>query len=400
MWIPSDAAEIERAAASGRLEETPSFDAKAQLPETKKKNVDVAIDVAAMSTDGGVLLYGVGEDDSGLPSVLRPLQLDGARERVDQIVQTSIAEPPTIEIKAFPRAEDPSTGYLAIVVPQSPRAPHQVVVRDTYRFYGRGPTGNRVLTESDIARLYERRRTWEVDRDTYLDMVVAHSRTRNTGSALGYGVLHAFARPVAGSPEMLADWLQPVDGVYPVQWFMKHAERSALSGHFAPSLTQPHRWRQQDADSWRLTTDDAKRDDLAQIADMDVFLDGSSRLMYGCATNAGGGDPAPRFFEIRVAGALDQFLIATGAVLSEVGYYGAVDVGVDVRNLEGAISSIRCSTGDHRPYRSASYRRTARVAAAQLTAPKTLADQLITPLIRAISGYSELDIWERATRAR
>jgi hypothetical protein len=61
MWIPRDAAEVERAARNGDLEETASFDAKAELPPSKK-NASVAVDVAAMTGDGGVILYGVAED--------------------------------------------------------------------------------------------------------------------------------------------------------------------------------------------------------------------------------------------------------------------------------------------------------------------------------------------------
>lgn len=56
MWIPWDAEEVERAAREGRLAETASFDAKRDLPATPKKNADLATDVAAMATDGGVLL--------------------------------------------------------------------------------------------------------------------------------------------------------------------------------------------------------------------------------------------------------------------------------------------------------------------------------------------------------
>lgn len=60
MWVPASAADIEAAARSGDLQETASFNAKKCLPPSKK-NIDLAVDVAAMSTDGGVLLYGLGE---------------------------------------------------------------------------------------------------------------------------------------------------------------------------------------------------------------------------------------------------------------------------------------------------------------------------------------------------
>jgi hypothetical protein len=52
MWVPESASEIENAAREGRIEETPSVDAKRELP-AQGKNVELAIDVAAMSTDGG-----------------------------------------------------------------------------------------------------------------------------------------------------------------------------------------------------------------------------------------------------------------------------------------------------------------------------------------------------------
>ena len=60
MWVPESAEEVERVFSAGELPETEVFDAKAALPEPKR-NADLAWDVAAMSTDGGVLLYGVGE---------------------------------------------------------------------------------------------------------------------------------------------------------------------------------------------------------------------------------------------------------------------------------------------------------------------------------------------------
>jgi hypothetical protein len=122
-----------------------------------------------MSTDGGVLLYGVKEDRNGRLTIRNPIELAGARERIAQIVETSVAEVPVIDIRPYPTDSDPSVGYLIVLVPQSPRAPHQVVVGSDLRFYGRGATGNRILTEHEIALLYERRQSWERDRDVLLD---------------------------------------------------------------------------------------------------------------------------------------------------------------------------------------------------------------------------------------
>jgi hypothetical protein len=64
MWIPESFDQIARAAVAGDLEESSTFDAKAPLP-VPKKNVSLAVDVAAMTVDGGVLVYGIAEDDGG-----------------------------------------------------------------------------------------------------------------------------------------------------------------------------------------------------------------------------------------------------------------------------------------------------------------------------------------------
>lgn len=149
MWMPAAEQEVLAAIEAGDLVETASFDAKASLP-AKGKSKDLAIDVAAMANDGGTLLYGVGEDENRRPTVPQPFKLAGARERVDQIVRTSISEPPAIEVYAIPTDDDPSLGYLMVAVPASPRAPHMVTVGKEYRFYGRSDTGNVPLTEGKL----------------------------------------------------------------------------------------------------------------------------------------------------------------------------------------------------------------------------------------------------------
>jgi hypothetical protein len=127
MWRPTDEQSIVRSAEGGDLQESHSFDAKAELPPPgRRKNRDLATDVAAMTVDGGTLVYGVGEDNEGRPTVAGPIPLVGQRERVDQIVQTLISEPPRIEIEAIESADDPSRGYIVVSIPPSPRAPHQV----------------------------------------------------------------------------------------------------------------------------------------------------------------------------------------------------------------------------------------------------------------------------------
>ena len=126
-----------------------------------------------MSTDGGVLLYGIGEDEHGaaddpLPdSHLRVLPTGCLRS-----CRTSISEVPFIEPREYPCADDSSKGYLLVIVPQSARAPHQVTVGGEFRFYGRDAKGKRVLSEGEVARLYRRRDEWNQSREGLLDEAV------------------------------------------------------------------------------------------------------------------------------------------------------------------------------------------------------------------------------------
>ena len=280
MWIPDSTAEIERAATARELQETASFDAKKALPVTGR-NESLAVDVAAMSTDGGVLLYGVEEDRSGQPVTPSPIALAGAKGRVDQIVQTSIAEPPHIEIREYPTDADPSVGYLLLVIPQSARSPHQVTVGGNLRFYGRGATGNRVLTEGEIARLYERRRAWERNAGELLDRAVQRSRVTATANQ---GLLHAVAAPVL--PDR-AIWDRACTRAGGRAELLAALKASTEEPQIAtPDVPQPFRtpireWEDLGSDRVRLSTlarDQDPRNPSMYALDVDVWRDGSAEL--------------------------------------------------------------------------------------------------------------------------
>jgi hypothetical protein len=70
-----------------------------------------------MASDGGTLLYGIGEDEHNRLTVPQPFELAGAAERVDQIVRTCISEPPDVQLRPIPTEADPAVGYLVVIVP-------------------------------------------------------------------------------------------------------------------------------------------------------------------------------------------------------------------------------------------------------------------------------------------
>jgi Putative DNA-binding domain len=389
MWIPASENEILAAIDAGDLIETASLDAKAALP-AKGKSKDLAIDVAAMANDGGTLLYGVGEDEDRRPTVAQPFKLAGARERVDQIVRTSISEPPEIQVREVPSTDDSSLGYLAVAVPPSPRAPHMVTVGKEYRYYGRGATGNVPLTEGEVARLYERRQRWEVDRDAMLNEAIDSAPIEPHED---FAYLHLVARLV-GPDEDLFDKAR---GDQQAMQYLSNLISSALSAEVYPTSYSPDLHGGYDyerrADGWAVSrglgTEWEERKDPSVVLDLEIGLDGSGRLFCGRAAEEYNGRLL--IFENVVAGLTARFLAVLGGLYAAGGYLGSVDVGLAVTGLRGGISYVM-SRGlgiDPTPYGKDRYRRTERVSAPSLADdPRGAASKLVLPLARAITRES------------
>ena len=386
MWIPESEQEILAAIEAGDLVETASFDAKAALP-AKGKSKDLAMDVAAMANDGGTLLYGVGEDENDRPTVLQPFRLVGARERVDQIVRTSISEPPDIQVHEILTDNDPSLGYLVVAVPSSPRAPHMVTVGKEYRYYGRGATGNALLSEGEVARLYERRQRWEVDRDAMLEQGIELAPIPPHEE---FAYLHLVARPVLPDEDLFD---RASEGQQAMQFVGGLISAASSAGAFAPSFTPDLRGgynheRRADgwAASWGLGIEWQERKDPSRVLDLEVGLDGSGRMFCGRA--------AQRYsdrlliLEPLVASLTARFLAVMGSLYAAGGYLGPVDVGVAVTGLSGGVSYLLRDNPwiDRTPYNKDRYCRTERLPASQLVGdPRGAARKLVLPLLRAIT---------------
>ena len=388
VWIPRDAAEIEQAARAGNVAESPSLDAKAELPPSRK-NADIAADVAAMSTDGGVLLYGVGENEQGQPSVPCPIPLGGAADRIGQVIATSISEVPYVDVREYPTAADPAVGYLVVIVPQSARAPHQVTVGGDFRFYGRGPKGNRRLPEGEIARLYERRQGWQVDREQILREAIG---SVSIAPRPGAGYIHAFARPVVSDLTMFERALEAVGGSGRMhQWLLNAVNGTKLRDTYGPSLQSASFWRRFGADMWRLSTrDDEERTeprDTTNLVDLSLNIDGRGQLFCGRATDTPAGSDQSLLIEVVIAGNVEAFVAVMGKLYEAAGYHGHVDVGVALTGIQGVMSErARHSLGSNYAYPVDAFSRTDRLAAAQLLAPDEVAHHLLRHLFEATTG--------------
>jgi hypothetical protein len=402
MWVPRNSQHIEQAARAGELPQSPSFDAKAELPRPDK-NASLAVDVAAMATDGGVLLYGVGEDEHGHPMVPNPIELSGAGERIAQIVATSITEVPYIDVREYATDADPSKGYIAVIVPQSARAPHQVAAGGDLRFYGRAAKGNRILTEGEIARLYQRRQAWEQDRGALLTEAV-DGAPFPPSPALGY--LHGFARPVAPDRTFWDRAVASLGGREALQGAMKTAAAAPIE----PRRYKPDHWRRQGADAWRLSSQREESPGLRfarHVTNFTVNVDGRGHLFDGGATrrvpqqNSPGEEGARFIFETNIAGSFAGFLALIGVLYRAAGYFGRVDVGLKVTGLEGGHSATLFddpdrpfalgSLDDRDTFNEPAYARTRPVAAAELDEPNNVAHSMLRPLFEATTRRDDFD---------
>lgn len=391
MWVPESARAVADAVASGSLEETASFDAKAALPGSGRSK-DLAADVAAMANDGGVLLYGVGEDEHGRPAVLTPIPLAGAAERVDQIVRTCVSEPPEVRILTLPDEEDPATGYLVVSVPPSPRAPHMVTVGGDHRYYGRSAVGNARLTEGEVARLYERRARWDVNREALLDEEVASSPLEPHED---FAYLYLVVKPVVPDENLL----DRAAGEDDVPWSLNRLFSTAMRAHafpwrYSPDFPENNSFERR-ADGWAtyqgFDEDGSMYGDQSTVLTFQVDLDGGGHLF--CARAAERYDGRLLIFEDIAAGLTAKALAVLGALYDAASYLGPVDAGLAVTGLAGGVSSHLNSRGvlgiSARPYDRDEYRRTGRFSASTLVdEPRSAARALVLPLARATTRES------------
>lgn len=363
VWIPKSAGDIERAAQEPLgVPETTSCDCKRELP-APHKNRDVAEDVAAMANEGGVLIYCIGEDQQRRATVLCPFILAGAKEKVDQIIQTGVAEPPYFILHLHPLDADPDRGYMVIEVPMSPRAPHMVIHSGDHRYYRRTPTGNMVMNQAEVEAMFQRRQDWGRRAADELE----GSLRRPVGllpSAVSadrdLATLRLVARPVALGRQLLSGYARPdsTDRPLLVQAVQETRAANVPSevGQFSDGVARSALAEFVDVSSWkRLTSgwvasfeafrNDGIWTDARGSHELLVQDDGLVQLHCGRIGEVAGGQLAQGapsrmvLFVDWMGEAVIRFSAFAGALYRSTDFNGPVDVGLLVSNTVAAIAS-------------------------------------------------------------
>lgn len=343
MWIPKNEQEILIATNNGSLEETLTFDAKKELPP---KNFEIAKDVSAMANSaGGIIIFGINEDARGRPTIPAPFELKGQREKIDNILRTLVSEVPNYTISAIESQSDATKGYIVLVIPPSERAPHMVIKKGELRYYGRGETGNYVLSEPDVARLYERRNLATFD---LLPILVKQIENAPITDHKGFIHLHMVIKPVLQDDSILEKAIEGFSIEYGEQvneqiLLNLIVEKVRKSDVFPPDnyhhhFYNPPRWiHQPKSFLGKLAT--APPNDEPPNADtlhLEVGGDGSGSLFCGwIGRTIPKNQEERKIFNPKIAASnVTRFGAYFGHLYKYAAYFGKVDIGVAFTGLK------------------------------------------------------------------
>jgi hypothetical protein len=324
-FVPTTATELVEAVRSGVLVEGTNLDFKATLENGEKANARLAIDLAAFALQGGLIVIGVAEDAQTRRPECRPVPLAGRKEQVSQ-VGVSRVDPPVATIARELPTDELGNGYVVIMIPPSPDAPHQT----DGKYRGRSDTTNYVLADADVRRVHAERH--RLGRDIGQELERAVLRDPTPPDLRQHAHLFVVARPVVSTgPTMLQERL---GGAWP-DWIMEHLVRGPQLNRFSPDLPNSVVRVQRRPDGWAAVSshftemrdlDDGARED--QLLELEVDEDGAVRLFCGRASDSSSTSSDRWVFEALIAGLTWRAIRAAAFIADEAVYFGNWDVGV------------------------------------------------------------------------
>lgn len=392
MWIPKSEAEIKRAIENGTTDETAIFEAKV-LPRAGKDNDKLAADIAALTLQGGTLLYGLNEDEHGRPTILAPFELNGVPERIMQVIQTLVYETPYVEFRQIDSELEDGKGYLLVIVPRSDRAPHMVYRKNKQNaYYGRTASGKYMLNEWEVAAAYKRRNDVETDATEMLMKAVAYSPEPEADK----GAMTLMIRPLLSNKNLTKNGASRAGHAGRLPFLNTILRQSAES---APRV-YPN-FRHASFDNRGID----RVESIVSVANehpphhrITVFNSGEVHIYVGIIARHQEGELSHTLLEKTLAANLIQAFAFATTLYQSADYYGNVDLGIHLTNIDDVkiyrerehyFSQMEATSFDQD-----SYTEVARVSIGEMkNDPVSVGKRLIGELFNYLIGNRPIDPW-------
>jgi hypothetical protein len=331
IWRPRTWKDAQDAAASGLLDESRWVDLKRELKAGRLGNNDLAVDVAAMSLEGGLLLYGITDHESRAGEVVG-VELAGMADRVDQVARMKVHPPVIVRSVEIPDPDRPGWGCLLVIVPPSAQAPHMV---DNI-YYGRGDRANRKLSDQDIRQAITVRKQHQ--HDVARQLLVLRDEDP-VPPPHDNGHLYLIAQPLAARDDALVEFITGSDLQTTILTLTNDITKQ-LGALWSPTLAGATRNGRR-ADGVAFTSyHDADRISESSLVEVVLREDGSVALTCGRGTDAfrssTGYEPERVVLPVLILGLTHSLLNMAGRLAEHVsGYQGQWAVGVLLDNLKG-----------------------------------------------------------------
>jgi hypothetical protein len=320
---------------------------------------------------------------------LSPVPLAGLAERIEQVARARIDEPLYLTFNPIDSATQPGLGYLVVLVPASPRAPHMV----EHRYWGRGDKTKYRLSDAEVERLMALRERWAADAERLLrdwmaaDPIPADSRAN--------GHLFITASPVPQRQRLL---LPLFADNWPPVFQRLVSQTTQAGGLFEPGMLGSLSVFSTTADGWawssyavfgeRREREELKASSERRALTVEICEDGRLRLMCGRATDRWQ-DSNHALIDPLILGLAARMVSLAACVSAEAGFLGSWDFGVGITGLRDSrvYSLARGIPSAGPPYTADAYIATTRATVTEIEAGTgPVVERLLGRLMRAFGA--------------
>lgn len=209
-----------------KIQESSILDYKRELTSNK----DIAKDVSAFAnSEGGAIIYGVGEDENHLPSEINGVEGEKLEEKIENVILTGVRPRLKCAIRPILINEVPARWVIVVLAPPSLSAPHMVSIDRDNRYYKRFNFSSVPMEEYEVRALFERGKS-------FMERVDKELEARKCGLAVPEptGSWWTFI----SCPLFLDDRLVPIDEEHR-EWLASMAVRPGSRNTLLPLNPRP-----------------------------------------------------------------------------------------------------------------------------------------------------------------